>query len=208
MRNLVARMTSRIFLGLPTCRDPEWIDLSIQFPMDTFTAAFTLRRFPPWAHYLVAPFIPERYRMRAKINKAQSIIAPVMEQYRSAKDHGTHVHKDSRTSKDDTLLQWMIDHGNDKENDSWEMATRQCILSLASIHTTSMTVSNVIFDICAHPEWLHVLEDEINDTIRDFGAIGARLGPKEWLAKLEKMDSFIVECQRLNPPILRKSIYY
>ncbi|KAI1470984.1 cytochrome P450 [Daldinia caldariorum] len=199
MRNLVARMTSRIFLGLPTCRDLEWLELAIKFPVDTFTTAFTLRRFPPWLHAVIAPLIPARYRLRNRMKKALDILSPTIAQYRREKVPGS---DGEHISKGDTLLEWMIDHANEKELQPLEMSTRQCILTLASIHTTSMTVTNVILDLCAHPEWFPVLLDEIYVTTVELGILGAGTGVKEWLPRLEKLDSFIVECQRFNPPIL------
>ena len=105
----------------------------------------------------------------------------------------------------DTLLGWMVDNGDEKETSISEMAARQCVLTLASIHTTSMSVSNMLFDLCAHPEWFSVLTGEIDEAVAKYGMLGSDAGmnPKQWLQTLEKMDSFFVESQRINPPILR-----
>lgn len=87
------------------------------------------------------------------------------------------------------------------------MSTRQAILTLASIHTTSMAAANILFDLCAHPEWFPVLREEIENITKELGPIGSGpgSGAKEWLPRLEKLDSFFVESQRINPPILRTS---
>lgn len=85
-----------------------------------------------------------------------------------------------------------------------EMAARQCILTLASIHTTAMTVAYALFDIIAHSEWVAVLRDEIDEALKTHGELGQDMPVKQWLQHLEKMDSFILESQRHNPPILCK----
>ncbi|KAI1127654.1 cytochrome P450 [Nemania abortiva] len=195
MRMLVARMSARIFMGQPACREKEWLKVSIEFTYDMFLAAFTLRMFPPWMHPLVAHFVPARWRIRNQMRVAQKYVSTHTEEHVAAIKNGE--------KAEDTLLGWMIDHGTEKEKSIPEMAARQCVLTLASIHTTSMSVSNLLFDLCAHPEWLPVLRQEIDDVVELYGKIEeSALNHKQWLAKLEKMDSFIVEDQRINPPIL------
>ncbi|KAK8103052.1 cytochrome P450 monooxygenase [Apiospora sp. TS-2023a] len=194
MRMLVARMSARIFMGHPACREEEWLNVSINFTYDMFLAAFTLRMFPPWMHPLVAHFVPARWRIRR--------------QMRTARNTPTHVAAgetgQAGDANDDTLLAWMIDNGTESEKAIPEMAARQCVLTLASIHTTSMSVSNLLFDLCTYPEWITVLREEIDEVVRTHGRIQeGQLNHKQWLAKLEKMDSFIIEDQRINPLFCR-----
>lgn len=191
-------------MGYPACRNVEWLNLSIDFSIDMFTAAFTLRMFPPWTHPVVAHFIPARYRIKRNLKTAERIIRPLMDMHRVAAQKRA---AGERVDEEDTLLNWMMDHGDEKENEPENMSTRQAILTLASIHTTSMAVANILFDLCARPEWFHVLRDEISQITNELGPIGS--GPnseaKDWLPRLEKLDSFFIESQRFNPPILRKS---
>ena len=192
---LVARMSAKIFMGHPACREDEWLNVSINFTYDMFLAAFTLRMFPPWMHLFVAPLVPARWRIRRQMRAARRFVGDLTRKHLADKANGG--------KGEDTLLGWMIDHGTDKETAIPEMAARQCVLTLASIHTTSMSVSNLLFDLCSHPEWFPVLREEIDEVIKTHGALGeSKLNAKQWLAKLEKMDSLIVECQRINPPIL------
>ncbi|KAF1994165.1 cytochrome P450 [Amniculicola lignicola CBS 123094] len=201
MRMLVARMSSKIFLGHPACRNLEWLQLSIDFSIDMFGTAFFLRMFPPWTHPVLARIFPLRWKIKRNLNKATKIIGPLMEKHR---DVLRRAEKGEEIQEDDTLLNWMMDHGNEKENGAFEMANRQSILTLASIHTTSMGVANMMFDLCAHPEWFAVLREEIETIEKEFGKLGERedIGTKQWLPRLEKMDSFYIESQRFNPPIL------
>ncbi|KAI1433455.1 cytochrome P450 [Xylaria sp. CBS 124048] len=204
MRMLVARMSAKVFMGYPACRDMEWLNLSIDFSIDMFTAAFTLRMFPPWTHSVVAHLIPARHRVKKNLKLAQRIIQPLMEKHSenvSKRNAGQQVEEEE---EEDTLLHWMMDHGNEEENRVDKMAARQAILTLASIHTTSMAVSNMVFDLCAHPEWFAVLREEIDGITTELGPIGStpESGSKQWLPRLEKLDSFFIESQRVNPPIL------
>ncbi|KAI0554734.1 cytochrome P450 [Xylaria curta] len=201
MRMVVARITSAVMVGYPVARDPEWLNLIIDYPGDMLEVAYTLRRFPPWMHYFVALFLPARYRLASKYKVALRILSPVMDKLERSKGPDSNVIK-TVAEEDDTLLNWMLDRGDEKEIRYEEMAARQVLLSLASIHTTSMTVSNILYDLCEHPEWFSVLRDEIKATANELGPMGSKGGIVQWLFRLEKMNSFIVETQRLRPPII------
>lgn len=194
---LVARMSARIFMGPPACRDKTWLKISVDYTHDMFLAAFTLRTFPTWMHPVVAHFIPARWRMRKQIKFAKKIVAQHMKRHDELVAAGL--------DHEDTLLDWMMEHGTPEENEVNEMGIRQIFLTLAAIHTTSVHMSNFLFDLAAHPEWLPILREEIEQVTRDYGRIRERddITSKQWLAKLEKMDSFLVESQRHNPIILR-----
>ena len=58
-RMLIARMTARIFMGLEASRDDEWIKTSIDFSIDLFISAFTMKMFPPWVYPIVQWLVPE-----------------------------------------------------------------------------------------------------------------------------------------------------
>lgn len=199
MRMLVARMSARVFMGEPACRDSTWLRLTLNFSIDLFLAGFTLRMFPPWLHFLVKPLIPARWRVMKQIDIGTQVVRKYMLRREKAANAGD-------TVSEETLFQWMVDHAVGKEGSLGEMAARQCILTLASIHTTATTAANVLFDIIAHPEWIDVLRDEIEDTINTHGKLGENMPIKSWLQHLEKMDSLILESQRFNPPILRKCV--
>lgn len=197
MRNLVARMSAKIFMGYPACRDEEWLKISIEFTIDMFVAAFTLRMFPPSSHWLVAHFVPARWRIKRQMKKAKQIVGDLMKQHQESLKQGS--------KGQDSLLDWMYDNGTAKEREIPEMAARQCVLTMASIHTTSLNVANFLFDLCVHSGWTPLLSEEIDAVIRRYGVIGEdpNISTRAWLQKLEKIDSFFVESQRFNPLILR-----
>lgn len=195
-------MSSKIFVGSPTCRNADWLGLALTFPGDVNTVASTLRSLPPWTHPIAARLIPARYRMKRKIDLAAKIIRPLMEEIYQRQQNQF---SDSDHC-DDTLLDWMMEHGDNKETCLLEMATRQCLLMLASVHTTSMTVSHALFDLCAYPEWFKVLGDEIDAVPEDIHNLQTGKQLMQAISRLEIMDSFLVESLRFHPPTLRKTL--
>ncbi len=68
--------------------------------------------------------------------------------------------------------------------------------SFAAIHTTTMTLTNILYDLAAHPEYQEVLREEIERISAEEPSGQLR---KKTMPKLRKLDSFIKESQRVNP---------
>lgn len=185
-------------MGRPVCRDILWLQVSVNFSVDMFTTAFMLQIFPSWMHFIVIYLLPWHWRLQRQVAIAKRFIATLMQQHANALESGE--------SEEDTLLNWQIDHATPSEKTISEMAKRQCVLTLASIHTTSMAVSNMLYDLCEHPQWFSTLVEEIEEITEDLGEeIGSErpnVSGRQWCDRLQKLDSCFVESQRLHPPIL------
>ena len=59
-----------------------------------------------------------------------------------------------------------------------------------------MTLTNVLYDLAAHPEWAEILREEIQRISAEEPSGKLR---KKTMPKLRKLDSFIKESQRVNP---------
>lgn len=107
-----------------------------------------------------------------------------------------HLDSDEATAPQNMCL-WNLKNSSSKERKSLEIqAQMQLSTSTASIHTTSMTVTNVLFDLAARPEYVEPLLEEIRavkatESTPYFG--------KSSMPKLKKLDSFIKESHRLSP---------
>ncbi|KAF2026975.1 putative cytochrome P450 monooxygenase [Setomelanomma holmii] len=190
-RTVVARMTGVVFLGHPTCRNEDWLRISVQYPMDTFQTAFTLRMFPTFMHPFLARLLPSRRRLVRHKQQAKEILTPLIEKHNvktlaGGQDIGS-------------LLDWMLDNATGDEADPTEMTSRQLILTLASIHTTALAITHALFDLCAHPEYLEPLRQEIEEVTKEYKDVDFL---HQGLPRLEKLDSFLAESQRFHPPVL------
>lgn len=190
-------MTGAVFLGSSTSRNEDWLSLSIQYPIDTFQTAFQLRMFPKFTHPLLARLLPSRYRLKRSRQKAKSIITSLIAEYQEKSQAGFET--------EDTLLAWMLDNATGAEAEPTEMTSRQLVLTLASIHTTALALSHAFYDLCAHPEYVDSLREEIEEVTRKYqGADFIKHG----LQRLVKLESFLVESQRFHPPVLSKYMHY
>jgi cytochrome P450 len=95
------------------------------------------------------------------------------------------------------MCAWSLENSNQKERDGLNIqAQMQLVTSIAAIHTTSMTVMNVIFDLAARPEYLQPLRDELQDVRATESSPHLS---KTSMPKLRKLDSFLKESHRLSP---------
>jgi len=186
---IVARISARVFLGLPFCRNEEWLETSVEYTENVFVTVVVMRLFPPWLHPLISLLLPARYRLQSYVNTAMRLLVPEVKRRREAWDRYDGV--EARQN----LLSWMIETANEKEGRPDKLAHLELVISLASIHTTQMAVVHVLYDLCEHPEFLPELRDEIEEVLAQDG---------EWkktsFTKLRKLDSFMKESQRFNPP--------
>ncbi|XDG04700.1 hypothetical protein ABKA04_004315 [Annulohypoxylon sp. FPYF3050] len=194
--DFVARVSARIFLGKPLCRDPEWLEVSTQFTENVFVSLVFLRLLPMWTHGFLAWFMPSSYKGTAYVKKAKKLLVPEINRRRSAEAHG-HVVPDKDKHN---LLSWMMEIATPEEGEASALAHLEVVMSLASIHTSQMNAVHCLYDILAHPEYLEPIRDEIR-------AVVAEAGPwmnweKPQFSKLRRLDSFMRESQRMNPPTL------
>ncbi|KAG6141279.1 hypothetical protein E4U28_003122 [Claviceps purpurea] len=55
---LMARVTSRVFLGIEMCRNPQWLRITTTYAVVAFKAVEELRLWPAWLRPLVQWFLP------------------------------------------------------------------------------------------------------------------------------------------------------
>ncbi|KAL4875194.1 cytochrome P450 [Aspergillus karnatakaensis] len=189
---IVTRVSARIFVGLPTCRDEEWLNLSIHFTEDVFITMAILRRFPSWMRPVIAPLLPRYWAVRRGLATAKRIIGPLV--------HKRRVHQAANpgSEKPVDLLQWMMDKANASDGRPGKLAHRQLILTLAAIHTTTASAAQAVYDLCAYPDYVDPLRREVLQAVAEDGGTYK----KTTLTKMWELDSFIKESQRLNPPSL------
>lgn len=182
---MVARVSSRVFIGPEVCANEEWLNISQKYVVDSFTAIHILRQWHPLLRPIVHWFLPECRTLRATLAKAQAIIAPVIQQHRASTQIAREAGKD--VSKVADTIGWMDEAAKGKPYDA---ATAQLGLSFAAIHTTTEMVSGLISDLCANPGIFEPLRQEIHSVL------GSQGWSKQMLYRLELLDSVMKESQR------------
>ncbi|KAJ0158255.1 Fumitremorgin C monooxygenase, partial [Colletotrichum tanaceti] len=74
---IVARVSALVFLGPELCRDPVWLDITINYPSKAMAAAKVLRSYPSPIRRLVHWFLPCCRELRRMLRTARLAIEPI-----------------------------------------------------------------------------------------------------------------------------------
>ena len=186
----VARTSGRVFVGMPLCRNEDWLAVSMGFTGDLFMAIEKLGSMPK----PIRPFYNWMFNSTKLISlhrkKAQTLLGPIiqgrLEEERLAKESGS-VYK-----KPSDMLQWLTDLVEPRHKNTEDLSELQLFASVASIHTTSLSFLNVLYDLAAHQECVQPIREEIEAVISaNNGMIDSAA-----LRKMTKTDSFFKESTR------------
>ncbi|KAK0277736.1 hypothetical protein LTR35_009572 [Friedmanniomyces endolithicus] len=182
MINMIATTVNMALGGTRLAHDQAYIKEAIQYTFDMMFSAELVRSLPAWAKELAMPFTPV-YRNKKRCEK---MIGEYIEERLRATESG-------KVDTED-ILQWLIDAAPAEERTMVQLNERLLSFQVAAIHTTTVTLTNAIYTLCAQPElYLDPLRAEIRQHCKD-GKF-----TKETLDRLTKVDSFLRECGRTGP---------
>ncbi|GBE89830.1 Cytochrome P450 monooxygenase paxP [Sparassis crispa] len=185
MRQIVARASNRVFVGLPKCRDQDFLDLAIGFTLDITETRVYINLFPK----ILKPIAGRIFsRVRRAIRRASSHLKPIMEERkRKLAEFG-----DDWANKPSDMLMWLMDGAKEKENWEHSVLERFLVLCFAAIHTSSNSMTHALYHIAANPGYIQPLREEVESIVKEEG------WNKASVSKMLKLDSFMRESQRFN----------
>ncbi|KAJ8063438.1 hypothetical protein OCU04_008656 [Sclerotinia nivalis] len=207
---VVALLSGRVFVGRSLSRNEEWIKTTIDYTVDTVKARDEVSQYPALLQNFAVAFLPQIRKVKQHRSKATELLRPVIEECMRIFKDGTIADKESSDEFDEnqgTSISWLLKWTDEKSRDNpFVLANNQLTLSFAAIHTTSMALAHIIFDLASCPEFIEPLREEIEQVVAEDGyevdGNGSRNLKKQSFTKLKKLDSFLKESQRFNPPNL------
>ncbi|KAK0471577.1 cytochrome P450 [Armillaria novae-zelandiae] len=183
---IVCRASNRMFIGLPICRDPDFIKLNIDFTIDVFVHARIINLFPSILKPILGTLFTPRRRALAKMMK-------LLDQTIRERLHQEDVHGKDWPGKPNDLLSWLLDasQGNEERRTVQDLSSRMLSLNLGAIHTTSMTFTTALYALATHPECVDTLRKEAETLIKEEGCTKAAMN------NMNQLDSFLKEVQRV-----------
>lgn len=133
---MVAIISGHIFIGPELNRSEAYLHASINYTMDLFSAAAQLKTWPQALRSIGQYFVPEIKPVHDHRRRAKEFLIPVIRERRQRQVDGDEAPSD--------VLQWMMNKA-EKFNvtDDGDLAEAQLTLSLAAIHTTTVTATLV-----------------------------------------------------------------
>jgi cytochrome P450 len=198
--DMISRISNRMFVGLPLCRNEDFLKHNNAFAIDVITATALMPFFPKFLHPIVGHLmcLPNHYHYW----KTRKHTLPVIKQ-RLADIEEKERNPDSKLEIPDDYITWHIQvakaDGKTKELEP-EMISRFIMpIEFAAIHTTSLTLSMCLFDLFSTDPskgFVQGLREEAQRVFAETEQTGR--WNKKILTKLVRADSAIRESMRLS----------
>ncbi|KAF2655356.1 cytochrome P450 [Lophiostoma macrostomum CBS 122681] len=187
IQDIIARLSSRVFLGHDLCRNRDWLDITKNYTLTSFQAISELRAH----HSLVRPvmhwFSKNCTQARHYYKRAQALIKPVVDRRKAQIQTNSSGGEGSYKTSD--AIGWMVECARGRNID---YAAAQLSFSLAAIHLSSETMTMCMLQLCDTPELIEPLREDCNR------ALDAKGWTKQALQDMKLLDSFMRECQRMR----------
>ncbi|CAJ2506181.1 Uu.00g003110.m01.CDS01 [Anthostomella pinea] len=198
---VVARLSGRVFVGLPLAREPEWIAASIRYTVNAAGIRHQANEWNALVRPFVVPFLPAVRAIRTQRRRARELMRPLLEELLLS-DAADNREKSAGASRG-SFLSWIVARMPWDIKTAQRLGDDQLLLTFAAIHTTSITATAAIMDLATYPQHIEPLRQEIEQVLAEEGieenADGHVVFPKPAMARLKKLDSFIKESQRWSP---------
>ncbi|KAI0206355.1 cytochrome P450 [Astrocystis sublimbata] len=194
---LMAGITSRLFLGVPICRNKRWLELQLELVMAIFHTVLVLRNAPRFTHPLLGAVIPARRRLKTCLQEIHDFLEPIIEE-RMATDakYNTRGQMTSdQYEKPNDVMQWMMDIATDEEYTPDNLANRFVYTIMGSVRSVVEVVMNCVYELVQRPEYIEPIREEMRQILAEDGGWGKRSA-----GRMLKTDSFIKEISRFYPP--------
>ncbi|KAJ6500258.1 cytochrome P450 [Mycena vulgaris] len=182
---IVARTSNRLFVGLPLCREQEYLDLNIDYTATIFIRGQIIGLLPGFLKPILGPFISTR---KSSVRHALKFLGPIItDRLEKEKEYGR-----DWPERPNDLISWLLDLAVGEERTVPDLTLRILATNMAAIHTTSQTMTAALYDLTTYPEHLIPMREEAERVVAAEG------WSKASLANMHKIDSFLRETQRLN----------
>ncbi|ETS78717.1 hypothetical protein PFICI_08570 [Pestalotiopsis fici W106-1] len=186
--DIVARLSSRVFLGDELCRNQDWLEIAKAYTVHAFLAAEVLRSYPSPIRSFIHWFLPECRILRKDIQEAKRIIGPVLSRRNKL---GLEALKNNTPAPEyDDVFSWLEE---ESQGSKYDPVGAQLGFSLVAIHTTTDLACETMVRIAQNPEYFSLLRKEIVEALQAEG------WKKSALFNMKLLDSVIKEAQRLKP---------
>ncbi|OSX67134.1 hypothetical protein POSPLADRAFT_1164419 [Postia placenta MAD-698-R-SB12] len=185
MGRIVSRASNRIFVGLPLCRNPDYLKTVVEFAFSVAKSRTIINAAPAVFRPIVGHFLP--WAKRAVRNAGVHVKPLIRLRVSKMQDAG-----DDQTDKSCDYLMWLIEEAQ-KTKQNLDIVVQGILVSnFAAIHTSSNSITHSLLNLAAYPQHVQPLREEIEGIIKEYG------WTKEAIGKMWKLDSFMRESQRLS----------
>ncbi|KAH8816085.1 cytochrome P450 [Xylogone sp. PMI_703] len=192
---LSALTNGRMFVGLPVSRNPEWIQMSIKYTVDTVEVIKAINSTKPFLRPFLASSLPAVKNLSQDKLRGAQILKPYIDAVLQARKRPDAAENPANNQYN--LISWMLNQMDTERSVDFQLvANEQLFAGFGSIHNTCVMVANILFDLASHPQYIPELRQEIAEVLATEPDHVLR---KVTLPKMRKLDSLLRESQRMSP---------
>ncbi|KAF4816228.1 Cytochrome P450 monooxygenase ATR2 [Colletotrichum siamense] len=193
MLRMLGILTARVMIDNQAPHNDTWITLTTEYVQSGTSYAHQLKFWPGFMRPLVHRFLPEYSEIQRQLSDGRSILVQAIENFNKRESQG------SPEPQPTSVLYHMSRKAAGTSSSVIDMHLKeQMNLAVGGIHTTSAVLTQTLFELSSHPEYVPELRQEVVDTLRKFDGVLSKAA----LWDMHKLDSFIREAHRLNSPNL------
>ncbi|EPQ50638.1 cytochrome P450 [Gloeophyllum trabeum ATCC 11539] len=182
---IICRTSNRIFVGLPKCRDPDYIQLNTSFTLDVVAGAAIINMFPDFLKPIAGRLLTN---ISKSVQRGINHLRPIIEERRrNLNEYGP-----DYEGKPNDMLSWLMRAADATEGTVENLTRRILTVNFAAIHTSSTSFTQALYNLATRPEYAAPLREEVDAVVAEMG------WTKAAMQKMKKLDSFMKESQRLE----------
>lgn len=179
----IAQASARVFVGPKLCRDEAWMSIMRNFTHMAAASLQAVKMWPAFLHPWVAPFMPALKTVERTWAEGRRVLREAAEA------------EASDDTKGDYIKEWVAQRHPEWAADLDQQVDFTFTLSMAALHTSEMTTTHLLLDLASHPNFVEELREEMVTALAETGGEMNN----SYIHKLQKLDGFMKESQRLNP---------
>jgi cytochrome P450 len=187
LQRVICRATNRIFVGAPLCRDYDYQTLNLTYAVNVIKFGLIIGMFPKPLKPIVSRLLSN---LPSQIRQEIEFIRPIVEERFAKMEEYGEDWDDSDMPND--MLTWLMSEAKGVERSLEGLGRRLLLVNFAAIHSTSLTVTQILYRLLANPEYFEPLREEIDAVIKEEG------WTKAGIDKMYKIDSIVRETQRFD----------
>ncbi|KAF9468818.1 cytochrome P450 [Collybia nuda] len=184
--HIISRTSNRLFVGLPLCRNLDYLRLNEEYAKNVMDAGLKITLFPSFLMPLAAYFFST---LQKSLNQSTSHLGSIIQdRLDKEREYGP-----DWPEKPNDLITWLLSEAPSELKTVRDVTLRVLAVNFAAIHTTSLAFTHALYDLASRPSYVTALREEVESVIEEDGLNKLALG------KMRKLDSFIKESHRLGP---------
>ncbi|KAJ7781594.1 cytochrome P450 [Mycena metata] len=182
---VICRTGNRLFVGLPLCRNVDYLNLNFDFTISVVMAAQMINILPGFLRPILGPWMSPLPKYLRRANQHLGVL--VTERLQMEEEQGN-----AYPGRPNDLISWLLDIAEGEERTVPALVQRILVINFGAVHTSANTFTHALFNLAAFPASVPEMREEVDRIVKEEG------WSKVSVAKMHKVDSFLRESQRYS----------